>query len=354
MIDSFHLCLTGAKSRAHLTYVAAYVHDLLAQHPAGCVRVSVIEAPAFMAAPAVTAETVRDALGADDRITVEAGLPQWKFDPASTAQYVSVGAPGMKSWVRLKRANPRRRFDVIVTDEGIGTYGDVAQRAAAMQRQHVKPWVAWPKALLIAAAARALTTTRWATYLPSGADWEVNPAIAAEFRRGLTSGAGARQAAAGHPAPHNRAVIVTQPFADMGLIDAATQVAYVQTLAEAAVRAGLVPAVRPHPAEEPSRYELVSVNGQPIEVLSGVGTLELDPQIVDARVVLGGPSTGLVNVSALFNTPVVWVSVPGLEYLDTEVSKAQAGIFRSYLGEPVATQDVHSELLGRHLVDTHE
>lgn len=321
-----HLAVTGVKSRSHLVYLASYVRSLLAA--GGTVRLSFIEVPAFLAAAPVTVADARAMLPDAETLSIEPGLPGWRFAPGSDAVYASVGAPGLKVLLAMRKAEPRRRIRVVVTDEGIGTYGSFASRRAAIARQGAGLPKAGLRAALVQGSSRLLTSQRWAAYECRGTSWVPNPAVAQEFRRDLG------EVAVGSD---DTAVILTQPFVDLGLIDEAQYVAYVERLAQEAAAVGLRPLVRPHPAERTGRYAN-------LELMDGVGTADLDPAVVRARVVLGGPSTAIVNLSAVYGARTVWVSEPSLAYLDTEVSRDQAGIFRAFLGEPVQPDDVRVAL----------
>lgn len=328
-----HLLVTGAKSRSHLVYVAAYVREVLQRRGLEQVRISFVPAGGFLSAPAVELADLVELLPHDERLSVEEGLPEWRFDPAAMAEYVAVGAPGVSALARLRRAQPRRRCAVVVTDEGIGTYGSAATRRAAMQRQGMSTPEAVARSAALAGVAAAFTTRRWAAYERTGAGWQVNERIAAEFRRDVATVT---------PGSTRDAIVLTQPFADLGLIDDDRQVSYVDALMHAARAAGLRPLLRPHPAEDVARYA-------GYEIMPGRGTAELDPDVVGAAVVLGGPSTALVNMAAMHGSSVVWVSIPGLEHLDTRISRRQAEIFRTFLGRPLPIADAEVAIRTRSL-----
>ena len=74
-----------------------------------------------------------------------------RFAEGARALYVSVGTPGLKALVALRRANGVRPIHVVVTDEGIGTYGSWTTRRDAIRRQGAAPVTATLKACLIAA-----------------------------------------------------------------------------------------------------------------------------------------------------------------------------------------------------------
>lgn len=328
--ERVHAVITGAKSRSHLIYIASYLRHVLDGLPStGRVRVSFIPAPAFLATHAVGLDDARELFPDDARLSVHEGMARWRFEADSDAHYISVGAPGLKAMLELRRANGPLRIRVVVTDEGIGTYGGLRARRDAMRRQGAHPVTATLKAALLVGAAKTLTSRRWAAYRRVGGAWHVVPEVAEEFARHVGgTGHGARRTA----------VILTQPFVDLGLVSEGDYLTYVRAIVQQCADAGFVAVVRPHPSEDVRRYER-------FEVMAGRGTAELDSLVTGADVVLGGPSTALVNLAAMFDTHVVWVSEPSLTYLDTDVSAAQAEIFATFLGRPVSTGD-----LARHLV----
>lgn len=327
--DHVHAVVTGAKSRSHVLYIASYLRRVLQDvSDAGRLRVSFVPAAAFLTAPAVGVEDARALLPDDPRLSLEEGMAGWRFAEGARALYVSVGTPGLKALVALRRANGVRPIHVVVTDEGIGTYGSWTTRRDAIRRQGAAPVTATLKACLIAATGKALTSERWPAYRRTSHGWEVTKAVRAEFRA-HTEGASR--------SVRRSAVILTQPFVDLGLIDEKRYVDYVRGLVASCADAGLEPLVRAHPAENVRRYD-------EFEVMRSRGTAELDPLVVGADAVLGGPSTALINLSAMFGANVVWVSEPSLTFLDTDVSEAQRQIFAAFLGRPVRPVDVAARL----------
>ena len=104
--NTAHVVVTGAKSRSHVLYIASYVRSVLNDMPDdGRLRVSFIPSAAFLTAPAVSVEDARELLPDDHRLTLEEGMPGWKFADGARALYVSVGTPGLKALVALRRAN---------------------------------------------------------------------------------------------------------------------------------------------------------------------------------------------------------------------------------------------------------
>ena len=84
--------------------------------------------------------------------------------------------------------------------------------------------------------------------------------------------------------------------------------------------------------------------GDAVGGVEGDGAARGARDVVGADAVLGGPSTALINLSAMFGANVVWVSEPSLTFLDTDVSEAQRQIFAAFLGRPVRPVDVAARL----------
>ncbi|MGL5862681.1 MAG: hypothetical protein ACRCY9_15625, partial [Phycicoccus sp.] len=147
--------------------------------------------------------------------------------------------------------------------------------------------------------------------------WRVVPEVAAEFRAGL----------GGTPAPEGSAVLLTQPWVELGLLPAAGYAAHVDAVARACAARGLQLRVRAHPAEDPGRYS-------GLDVADGAGPAELDRAVTTASVVLGADSTALLNTAAVHGTPAVRVSVPGLEHLAAGLGARQRRLLDAYLPRP--------------------
>nr|WP_246242585.1 alpha-2,8-polysialyltransferase family protein [Flexivirga aerilata] len=218
----------------------------------------------------------------------------------------------------MRRADIRRRVTTVVTDEGIGTYGDWRTRRDAWRRQGVRePWTT-TRALAIEGAVRGLTTTRFPMYDESR-DFALHPGIAAEFRR--HSGDAAPDPADG------RVVFLGSPWVEIGALTPQAYLAHVDGIARRVAADGGRLVIRPHPAEDPARYA-----GR--EVIAGDLPAELDPQVVGASAVIGGASTALLNLAALHGMPATRVLTPGLEHLESELGERQRALLDRYLRPP--------------------
>ena len=303
--------VTGVRSRTHLVYVASYLRTLPPD-----TQVRYLEGANFLSAT-VSRGDVTKALPLDvEFIDSTTGLA-----PKGPVTYVAVGAPGLRPLAALRRTDPLRRITTVVVDEGLGTYGDWRTRRAAYLRQGGSPLKSTVRAVAIASGDRTLTTVRWPLYRKD-ADWAVFEPVAAEFRAAL----GPVDASASEP---GRAILLTQPWVDLGLIDAPAYARHVAALAAQQRAVGRQFLVRPHPAEAPGRYADYAT--LPVDVPA-----ELDPAVVTADLLIGASSTALLNLAALHDRPVLRVLPPGAEALERALSADQRSLLSRYLPPAVS------------------
>lgn len=304
--------VTGVRSRTHLVYVASYLRTL---PPDTTVRY--LEGGSFLSAT-VSRDDVTSALP----LPVEFIDSTSDLAPKGPITYVAVGAPGLRPLAALRRADPLRRITTVVVDEGLGTYGDWRTRRAAYLRQGGAQLKSTVRAAAIATGERTLTSLRWPLYRKE-ADWAVFEPVAAEFHQAL----GPVDATA---YDSGRAILLTQPWVDLGLIDADAYARHVAALAAQQSAAGRTFLVRPHPAEAPGRYADYAT--LPIDVPA-----ELDPAVVTADLLIGASSTALLNLAALHDRPVLRVLPPGTEALEAALSADQRTLLSRYLPPPVSS-----------------
>lgn len=303
--------VAGLASRTHLVYAASYLRHLM-RRTTGPVEVVARPSGGFRGRTPLTDADVRAGLPRDPLLThVAPGEPP---RPGTRAVLLSVGVPGIKPYLRLL-AGEHRRVWVVVSDEGIGTYGNLGTRRAALRREGgAEPW-----ASVVAAARtgadRLLTDQRWRLYDRRGrGGWHVREEVADEFRRAvMRSGT-----------PRRTAVYLTQPWVELGLISAAEYRRHLDAVAEACASAGLGLQVRPHPVEDPRAYA-------ELDLITGALPAELDARVVDAAVVLGGPSTALLNLAAVHGVPTIWLRLPEVAALEAGMSGAQRSLFGAFV-----------------------
>lgn len=300
--------LSGVRGRTHLVYAASFLRTLTDE-----VCVHYLKGPDFLGA-SVTPDEIRSYLPRQVRIEVCSSTDELPRRRPLT--YVAVGAPGLRPWSAMRRAQPFRRIDVVVVDEGLGSYGDRRTRYAAYRRQGGRPVRSAVRAAAVAFGARTLTGTRWPLYLKDR-DWGVFEPVAEEFRRAL----GPVDPTMADP---RRAVFLSQPWVDLGLSSEDRYLEHVAGLAAGQAELGRRLVVRPHPAEPPGRY-------RDFATMVEVRPAELDPEVVGAGLVIGASSTALLNLAALHGTPVQRVRAPGTEHLEARLSDDQRRLLSRYL-----------------------
>ncbi|WP_147675035.1 hypothetical protein [Nigerium massiliense] len=349
---------TGVRSQAHVAYGASYLRALL-PNTTGPIRLVVLGRGGFLGVTAVTDDDLARLLPHDPRLVLEAaGTP--KAAPGEHLTYLAVGAPGIKPWLRLAATHPGRRFEVVVTDEGIGSYGTWRTRRDSWRREGTRePW-ATIRSVAVRAARKLLTTRPWPLYERHDGRWWTNEDVAAEFRR--TADAGAANPADGTRAPTGAtapdreggvsgdpagtrsgspvAVYLSQPWIELGVVDAATYVSHVTRVGQACERAGFRFVVRPHPVEDVARYA-------DREVWAGSTPAELTPRIASAGLVLGATSTALLNLAAVHGRPALRVACPGTETIERELSRDQRALFDQFVGPCVAEADLDEAIAAR-------
>lgn len=306
--------LSGVRGRTHLVYAASFLRTLTDD-----MRVHYLEGPDFLGS-SVTADVVRAHL--PQQVHIEMCSSTDELPRRGPLTYIAVGAPGLRPLAAMRRAQLARRIDVVVVDEGLGSYGDRRTRYAAYRRQGGRPVRSAVRATAVALGARTLTGTRWPLYLRDR-DWAVFEPVAEEFHRAL-----------GPIDPNSvdpgRAVFLSQPWVDLGLCSEDRYLDHVARLAAAQAELGRTLLVRPHPAEPPGRYRT-------FPTMVEVGPAELDPEVVGAGLVIGASSTALLNLAALHGTPVHRVRAPGTEHLEARLSDDQRRLLARYL-PPVTSE----------------
>lgn len=317
--------VTGVRSRTHLVHVSAYLRTALdATGPGDLVDVGYLGGGTFLGGATVDASDVARLLPDDPRLRIRM-LDRLEERPAGGEElvYVAVGAPGIRPWVQLRRRAGLARITVVVTDEGIGSYGTWRTRHDAWLRQGVRePWCT-VRTSAVRLADRVLTTERFAMY-DAARDWALDPVIAAEFRSRTSEddGEGA-----------DRVVLLTQPWVEMGALGQPAYLAHVAEVRDRVAAMGLRLVVRPHPSENPSRYD-------GFETLAGDLPAELDGRVVGSAAVVGGSSTALLNLAALHELRAWRLLVPGLEHLEDQLGADQRGLLRRYLPAAVEAGDL--------------
>ena len=314
--------LSGIASRTHLLHAAAFLRTLLTTTP-GPVTLVHLGARAFLGTRRVSEQDLRRLLPQDDRLSI---APLWSppMRPSRGGRrvYVAVGAPGIKPYLRLRLAAPGSHLWTVVLDEGLGSYGTWRTRRDAWRRQGARE--PWPtiRSVAVTLAGHALTDERWCLYLRRGSTWAVNEPVAAALQV-CPRPPGPEATSAGR-----RAVFLSQPWVEHGLVDRSRYREHLDTVAAAVVRMGLVFAVRPHPAEDPSTFD-------GFEVIDGEVPAELEPRVTSAAVVLGASSTALINLAALHGIPAVRITMRELDHLTGQLGPDQRDLLDTFVPQGV-------------------
>lgn len=321
--DPLDLVLTGVRSRSHLVYASSYLRHVLESRP-GPVRLTVLPTgDAFGDGPAAEA-AVRELLVQDPRLLVRfAGQDDALADLPRGARLLCVGAPSVRAWTSFVRTHRGRRPHVTVIDEGLGSFGTWATRRKAYRREGGREPRSTVRAIAVASSARWLTGERWSLYVRQGRGWRVDDRVAREFRLRLE----------GTPPAAGTAVYLTQPWAALGLLSQTAYARHLEAVRDAVASAGLSLVLRPHPWEQPESYA-------GFDVVHGRTPAELDRQVVDAALVLGGNSTALLNLASVHHTRAVRVMVPELEFLDAALGSGQRSLLDSFLPPAVRVEEV--------------
>lgn len=298
----------GVSSRTHLVYGASWIRELARREP-GAITVELMDSRTFFGAEAITPAVVADLLPENMTVTT------WQGERAprdAKLWMLSVGAVGIKPWLKLRSLHPFRRFPVIVTDEGLSTYGNWTARRQAGQRQGVRePWLSI-RTTAVESATSMLTTTRWPLHVETGSGWGLNKSAAQEFRR-----------LAPAPDPVARTVFLSQPWPELGVLSEERYLAHVDEVARASAAAGLEFTVLPHPGEPRGRFDRFGVS-------PATDLAEFNPVALGARVLTGASSTAMLNLAAIHGIPAARVGTPELADLDRKLAPGQASLLSHY------------------------
>lgn len=303
--------LAGVRNLTHLVYAASYVRNLL---EAGPVHVAVLDTGTFLGKARVSPEDVAATLPTDPDLSIShpVGDERWAVPAEHHRILLSIGAPSLRAYSALLRTG--RRPEVVVIDEGIGSYGDWRARRDGYRRNGGQG--AWPvvRAMSVATGNRVLTGSHWSLYERGDDGWTLNDVVAQEFLRRVF----------GDPPPPGSAVYLTQPWPELGVMSRETYSSHLREVEQGCTAAGLNLAIRPHPAEDPASYD-----GFTLTTTSGLA--ECDRSIFGADLVLGSNSTSLLNLAAIHCTRVLRVTMPQLRPLDDALSPRQRSLLDAFL-----------------------
>jgi hypothetical protein len=318
-LPTSRVILSGVRSVTHLVYAASWLRDHVGQDD-GLVEVVVLDVGSGFGHARVGEPEVRAYLPDDPRLRVETAVREqhWRAPRDVDLTLLSIGLPGTRAWSRLVLAGRGRRPRVVVVDEGIGSFGNVRTRREAYLRQGGSALRTLVRAGVVSAGGRVLTDVHWSLYEQVTGGWYVRDEVAAEFRLRLS----------GTAPTSPRAVYLTQPWPDIGVMSEASYLAHLAAVRDQCTAAGLGLVLRPHPSEDLSRYA-------GFELVPGSAPAELAREVVGSRVVIGSNSTALLNLAAVHHTPAVRVTAPELAPLESALTSRQRTLLDAFLPAPV-------------------
>ncbi|WP_374968547.1 hypothetical protein [Terrabacter sp. BE26] len=323
--------LSGVRSVTHLVYAASWLRHHVAQVE-GTVQVVVLDVGAGFGLARVDEHQVRALRPDHPRLLVETEVREehWRVPHGVDLVLLSIGLPGTRAWTRLVLAGRGRRPRVVVVDEGIGSFGDLRSRREAYRRQGGSALRSVVRAGVVSAGGRLLTDLHWSLYQRTTGSWVVREEVAREFRTRLSG-----------PSPTSpRAVYLTQPWPDLGVMSEASYLQHLQAVRDQCAAAGLDLVVRPHPSEHLDRYA-------GFQLVEGSAPAELAREVVGSRVVIGSNSTALLNLAAVHQTPAIRVTAPELATLETALTSRQRSLLDAFLPAAVPVQALAGELEAR-------
>ncbi|MEO1056161.1 MAG: hypothetical protein AAFY28_04525 [Actinomycetota bacterium] len=307
--------LSGLRNQSHVVYAASWLRHAAAQH--GPLALVVVDGGEGKRPQSI------------DRLRLIS--PEIEIVTSHSADrgdhdYVSIGTPGIKPWLRLRRAYPRDRFRTVTIDEGLGSFATWRQRRRAILREGGSEPAATVRAISRDIAARRMPAEQWRLFIHNADGWSISDAIAAEYRR-----EGPRTTAT------RDVVYLSQPWVELGSVPEEPYVAHITAVAEQVRSLGWRFRVRPHPTEQHDRYA-------PFDLIASRGPAELDPDVLAATALVGESTTALLNLSAIHGMPAVQIRGPVPQFTQEWLSDAQRSLFRQFLGGPVETEHVAARL----------
>jgi hypothetical protein len=322
-MSHLRVTVSGIRNRTHVVYVASWL-----RHAVGELGDSAGGAATLVEING--AGRIADEIDRSDGLLADIDVRLVDHHPTASGRhyFVSIGSPGTRAWARFRASPSAWPLRTVVVDEGIGSYGTVATKRAAMRREGSRePW-ATVRAWAGVAARRVLPDESWRLYERSGDRWAVNDAVAAEFRRASPTGV-----------HHDRVVFLTQPWVDHRLVAEPDYLAHLADVAVQVCRAGADFVIRPHPTEPAGRYGA-------FQVLDSELPAELDPEVLGARLVLGETSTALLNLAAVHGLPAARVIGPLADIGSIALSDSQAALFTQFVPRSLTLAEIDAVVTG--------
>lgn len=320
-----HVILSGVRSVTHLVYAASWLDRAARQR---AVRVTVLDPGSFLGASRVTSRDIERVLAPHPTFLVPQDADVGA-DLSDGAVLLCIGAPSLRAVAATLRRSGRLP-EVVVVDEGLGSYGDRHTQWRALRREGTRVLPAWGRATARAVLAGVLTTERWPMYVRARGSWEVAPAVASAFDARVS----------GEPPRPGTAVYLSQPWPELGIMTEAEYLDHLRETAEAVAAHGLSLAVHPHPTENSTRY----ADAHPV---IRTGPAELDRAVREADLLLGANSSALLNTTALTGRPGMRVTHPAWAVLESGLGDVQRSLLDAFLPSPVTAGELRKRLKSR-------
>ncbi len=300
------ITISGIRNPSHVVYLSSWLRAVL-EDPGVELSVLIVNTGSEPLPPSV------------DRLFSSERLRRVDVHPSAPAphDYVSIGTPGLKPWIRLRIEHRADQLRAVAIDEGLGSFSTWRQRRRAVLREG--GWEPWATVRSIAADAsrRFVADERWRLYQRRGDEWEMNERIAAEFRSAASVGSSTEDV-----------IYLTQPWVGLGTVSADEYLSYLREAARHVEALGLRFRVRPRPAEPRQLY-------QEFDLVPGRGPAELDPDVIAARTLLGESTTALLNMAAIYGSDAIQLRGPLPQFTGGWLSDEQRSLFAHFLGGPI-------------------
>ncbi len=307
--------LSGLRNQSHVVYAASWLRHAVTQN--GPLALVVVDGGEGRRPQSI------DRLHS---ISTDIEIVGEHSEESGDHDYVSIGTPGIKPWLRLRRAHPHDRIRTVTIDEGLGSFATWKQRRRAILREGGSEPAATVRAISRDIAARRMPAEQWRLFIDGTEGWAISEAIAAEYRR---------------EAPRTTVtpdvVYLSQPWVELGSVAEEPYVAHITAVADQVRSLGWRFRVRPHPTEEHERYA-------PFDLIASRGPAELDPEVLAATALVGESTTALLNLSAIHGMPAVQIRGPVPQFTQEWLSDAQRSLFMQFLGGPVETEQLAERL----------
>jgi len=131
-MSHLRVTVSGVRNRTHIVYVSSWLRQAVAAAGGSATLVEI------NCAGRIAAEFDRP----DNLLSgIDVTLVDRHAAGVGAHAFVSIGSPATRAWLRFRCSPSAWPLRTVVVDEGIGSYGDVATKRAAMRREGSRePW----------------------------------------------------------------------------------------------------------------------------------------------------------------------------------------------------------------------